>query len=220
MRAENHTLFALMVFSGVAAAVAYALRMQQQYENSQLTDTTKRIEADGRPSGRVEASHGGRLGGATLPATFPKKGFKYLQQNQTLVDIVQDIRVLRLLDQSKYSDILLVLNQLQKVYIYILAGRYDPYVYIPIFMDTRDAALELFYGMIFVMPSTFSHVYGIRPYDLMHSNIRRLTAATRTMADVLRSYAEKTAGTVHIPDVLHTPSPYDSFDPMRPLRLP
>jgi len=177
----------------------------------------KKLEHDGIPSGRVETAFPGNR---TLAPSFPKQGFKYLIENQSLVDIAEDIRVLRLIDHAKYSDILVLMNQLQKTYMYILAGRYDPGQYIGIFMDVRDSLLQHFYNMTFVMPTVFQHVYGVDPGELVDRNTGRLTAVTRKMADVLKSYAEKTAGLSFVPDAIQMPAPNDFHDPTSKMRLP
>jgi len=217
VRANNHLLFAMMVMVAFIVAAWYYLREAEKADTATEKNITDKLEADGRPSGRVETAF---PGDRTLPPSFPKKGFKYLIENQALVDIAEDIRVLRLIDLAKYSDILVLMNQLQKTYMYILAGRYDPGQHISIFMDIRDSLLQHFYTMTFVMPPVFQHVYGIDPGDLVDRNTSRLTALTRKMADVLKSYAEKTAGLAYVPDVIQVPAPNDFQDPTSKMRLP
>jgi hypothetical protein len=215
IRSDNHTLMAMLVMAAFVAAGWMYFRSFSATQLASETAAHQRIEADGRPSGRLETSFAGNK---VLPATFPKKGFKYLLENKELCDIIQDIRVLRLIDKSKYSDILALANQLQKTYMYILAGRYDPSTYIPTYMDTREALLELFYGIVFVMPLSFTHVYGISPRSLVNSNIAKLTQLTRLQADVLKSYAEKSQEK-HVPDVIQVPAPMDP-DRSKRSRLP
>ena len=55
---------------------------------------------------------------------FPKKGFIYLQKNQILIDIAIDLSLLKMFDRGKYGDLLVLMNQFQKTYIYILTERY------------------------------------------------------------------------------------------------
>lgn len=215
--ASNHTLLAMLVMSAfVAAAMFYIIRQDAQLRDQQ-GDVLDKLEADGRPSGRIETSYPGQR---TLPVAFPKKGFRFLRENADLVGIAQDLRFVRLFDQARYSDMLNLLDRLQKVYMYILAARYDPGSYIGTFMDLRDAVLEQLYSLVFVVPSTVTHIYGLNPSQVIKLNISRLTVVTRTMAEVLESYAEKTAGLAHVPDVVRTPAPHDTFDPMNRMRLP
>lgn len=216
-RATNHTLLAMVVMGGFVFLAWYYVKDREATDTTASVKKLERMEADGRPSGRVETSYPGQR---TLPASFPKKGFKFLRESQAFLAIVDDIRVLRLFDKARYSDILVLLDRLQKIYMYILAGRYDAGKYIGTFMDTRDAVLEQMYSWVFAVPSTFDHIYGIDPAQLIKRNIEQLTSTTRTMAQVLKSYAEKTADLPHIPDVAQLPAPHDTFDPMNRLRLP
>jgi hypothetical protein len=217
VRADNHLLLAMMVMATFVGAAWYYLRESEKADVAAERDLKTKIESDGRPSGRVETTFPGNR---ILAPSFPKKGFKYLIENHALVEIAEDIRVLRLIDHAKYSDILVLMNQLQKTYMYILAGRYNPSQYIPIFVDIRDSLLEHFYNMVFVMPTVFQHVYGIDPGELVDRNTGRVTAVTRKMADVLKSFAEKTAELAYVPDVIQVPAPNDFRDPTSTMRLP
>ena len=216
-RASNHTLLAMIVMAGIAALMAYYINDQVRANAKATTDREQLLNADGLPSGRRETSFSGSR---VLPATFPKKGFKYLKENSVFVDMVMDLRVVKMFDKARYADLLLLLDQLQKTYMYVLAGRYHPVSHIPTFMDIRDSVLESLYGLVFVLPSSFKHVYGIDPEKLMQDTVSRFTVASRTMADVLKSFAEKTAKMPHVPDVVNLPTPNDTFDPMSRLRLP
>jgi hypothetical protein len=99
---------------------------------------------------------------------FPKKGFLYLQKNQILIDIALDIALLKMFDRAKYGDLLVLMNQYQKTYIYILSERYYFESYYQTFIDIGDQILELMYSMYFVMPSSaMKHVYNVVPYELI-----------------------------------------------------
>lgn len=213
-RASNHTLLALIAITVLAAGV-YAY-MYIGTNNNQKVDKQITLEKEGRP-GRVETAI---PGAKTITLSFPKKGFRYIKENATFVDIVQDIRILKVFDKARFADIILLLDRLQKIYIYILAGRYEPVSYMGSFMDTREAVLEQFYALAFTLPLNLKHTYGVNPQDLVKGNIEKITAVTRTMADVLQSYAKKTAGIPHVPSVVESPAPHDPFDPMNQLRLP
>lgn len=216
-RASNHTLLAIIVMAGIGGLMAYYINQQIRNNEKTATDRARLLDRDGRPDGRLETSISGSR---VFPSTFPKKGFKYLTENSVLVDIAMDLRVLKMFDKARYADLLLLLDQLQKTYMYILAGRYHPISHIQTFMDIRDSCLEILYSLVFVLPSSFKHVYGVDPDSLANSVISTFTSATRTMADVLKSFAEKTTKMPHVPDVVQTPAPLDTFDPMSRLRLP
>jgi hypothetical protein len=215
IRSDDHMLSALTVMSIVLVVAWYYLRNSDAADEKTQKDIRSKFEADEKE--RKETAF---PGATLLTPSFPKKGLKFLLENAQFVEIAEDIRVLRLVDKAKYGDILVLMNQLQKTYMYILAGRYDPAQYIGIFMDTRDALLQHFYSCIFVLPTVFTHVYGIDPTDLIERNTNRMTAVTRKMIEVLKSYAEKTAKIGHIPDVAQIPAPNDFADPTYKMRLP
>jgi hypothetical protein len=203
-KASQTTLLAILVLIGLIIA-AYPSLMKMY--NKQIKDSlavTDRITETIKD--RTETAFPGDL---MLPSVFPVKGFKYVGQNQSFVDILEDIRVLRLFDKPKYEDITLLFDTLQKTYIYILGGRYDPIIYIPTFMDIRKSVLEQLYSMTFTLPQKFKHVYGISPQSLMDNNVRKTMAATRMMVEVLKSYAEKTAKSPFIPDIAGLPTPFE-----------
>lgn len=151
---------------------------------------------------------------------FPKKGFIYLQKNQILIDIAIDLSLLKMFDRAKYGDLLILMNQFQKTYIYILTERYYFDSYFKTFIDIGDQILELMYGMYFVMPSSaMKHVYDVIPYELIENNIQRFTILRRKMTKILESFGKKQLGIQYIPENL--PKPDDkSFDTIKTRILP
>jgi hypothetical protein len=151
---------------------------------------------------------------------FPKKGFIYLQKNQILMDIANDIALLKMFDRAKYGDLLVLMNQYQKTYIYILVERYYFESYYSTFIDLGDQILELMYSMYFVMPSSaMKHVYDVIPYELIEKNIERFTVLRRKMLKTLESFGKKQLGVKYIPESLPKPSD-NSFDDIKTRLLP
>lgn len=216
-RASDHTLLALVVMAAFGGGVLYYMKDSIASSSSQAVAMTlqKHVDAEGRPSGRLETSFPSPGG---LPQAFPKKGFKYITENSVFMEVIDDIRVLKLFDKAKYSDIVLLMDTLQKVYMYILAGRYDPTSYIGTFADTKKALLQQFYSLVFSLPSEFKHVYGIDPTELMQRNIAKIHTTLSTMTYVISSYTTKTAGLPHVPSIIDSPTPHE--DPSDSFTLP
>ena len=151
---------------------------------------------------------------------FPKKGFIYLQKNQILIDIAIDLSLLKMFDRGKYGDLLVLMNQFQKTYIYILTERYYFDSYFKTFIDIGDQIAELLYGIYFVMPSSaMKHVYDVIPYELIEKNIERFTVLKRKMIKILESFGKKQLGIQYIPENL--PKPNDKiFDEIKTRTLP
>lgn len=154
-----------------------------------------------------------------IVATFPKKGFRFLKQNQGFVDIAKAVVICRMFDKARYSDLLLYLDKMQKIYMYILDGRYNCKPFVAIFLDMRDKVLENLYSMYFVVPPKAKHVYGLRPHEAIEHSIDAFLSLSEEMLAVLRSYSKKTAKIPHFPET--NPQPADApFDAIKSRVLP
>jgi hypothetical protein len=154
-----------------------------------------------------------------IVATFPKKGFQYLKNNTEFMNIAKHVVICRMFDRARFSELLLYMDKCQKVYMYILDGRYSPTTHVPIFLDLREGILNMLYSMYFVVPKKLKHVYGLAPHDRIEEAIDRFISITQEMIDVLRSYTHKTAKIPYFPDV--TPASADTpFDEIKTRILP
>lgn len=127
---------------------------------------------------------------------------KYLEQNPELKGIALNLRFTRIFDKARFSDLLIHMDKLQKVYMYVLAGRYKPTQYIPIFKDLRTSTSEILYSFTMVVPQGLKHTYGIQPYKELEAGIAKFNVATRTMINVLYNYAKSNGFTV-VQDHVH-----------------
>ena len=118
----------------------------------------------------------------------PKKGWTYLKENKTLMEIAKDLDFVKTFDRQKYQWLLVQMNQYQKVYMYILAERYPCQSYIGNFIDIREGILEVLYQMYLVIPSHFKHIYGVHPYEVLKNNIENFIKLSRTMIEVLENF--------------------------------
>lgn len=135
--------------------------------------------------------------------SFPKKGFIYLQKNKVLMDIANELKIVHVYDSPGYSDMLVLMNMFQKVYVNILIERYYFQSYFDTFIDLGEQILETMYGMYLTMPSNpMKHVYGVLPDPLIEYNITRFTVLRRKMIHVLESFGKKQLGVEYIPETL------------------
>jgi hypothetical protein len=138
---------------------------------------------------------------------------KYLMTNKQLVAIAEDLRFTTVFDKGRFGDLLVHLNQLQKVYMYLLARRYQCKTHVHTFIDLRDSVLEVLYSFIFVVPATMKHAYGIEPHEVIRQNIVKFTSLSRVMLKVLENYCKD--HNEYFPSIV--PKPYE---PSRMNRLP
>jgi len=138
---------------------------------------------------------------------FPKKKkFKYIFKNKIMVEIVEDLNILRMFDKARYGDLILNMDNLQKIYIYILGNRYEPRSYIPTFIDVSDKILEILYSLIFVIPESFKHVYGVNTEEILTRNVERFTALKTKMLTILENYAKAEHNIKFLPEIYPRPS--------------
>jgi hypothetical protein len=137
----------------------------------------------------------------------PIKGLSFLKKNESLMQIAQDLIFVKTFDAQKYQDMLIFMNLYQKVYMYILAGRYYPKSYVPTFLDLRENILEIMYQYYVVVPSSFKHIYGVRPYDHIEKNIHAFLKVSRLMIVVLENYCRLDLKEPYFPST--NPMPYD-----------
>lgn len=138
---------------------------------------------------------------------FPKK-VKYLKENKELMTIVTNLRFTMKFNKTRYSDLIVNMNKLMKVYMYILAERYDTVQYIPVFTDIRDNIIEIMYSLFVIIPGKLKHIYGLDPHTEIYRSIYDFLIYSRQMLDILENYAKIHNGDIYIAD--STCKPYNS----------
>jgi hypothetical protein len=82
------------------------------------------------------------------------------------------------------------MDKLMKIYIYILADRYDTNTYLPIFTDIKNNILEIFYSLIFVVPNQFKHIYGFDPQTEIDKSLSDFRNKIKQMLTVITNYTK------------------------------
>lgn len=200
--AETNTLLAIIIMAmiGSAAAFTYYRRPVAAVPTSSNIDTADRREI---------------VSPAFSVAKFQQVG-KYIQHNEALQGIFADLRFIKMFDKARLGDLLIHMDHFQKVYMYILAGRYRPESYIGTFTDLRSLILEILYSLIHVVPETLKHTYGFQPHDVIQKNIEAFTALSRRMLTIIKSYSKANGFTV--PDSAN--GYYHPYEPSRTNILP
>lgn len=135
------------------------------------------------------------------------KNTKYLIKNKEFMDILFNIRFIKKFDKSKYSNMIINMDKLMKIYIYILADRYDINTYLPIFTDIKNNIIEIFYSLIFVIPNKFKHIYGFDPQIEIDKSLANFRSKTKDMLSVISNYAKIGKEEVYIN--IHKYIPYE-----------
>jgi len=90
------------------------------------------------------------------------------------------------------------MDELMKIYIYILSDRYDLNTYLPIFTDTKDNIIEIFYSLVFVIPEKFKHTYGFVPQVEIDKSLDDFRIKIKYMLNVLINYGKVNKNNVYI----------------------
>lgn len=136
----------------------------------------------------------------------PKKGLKYLKNNETLVKIAKNLIFVKTFDAQKFQEMLIYMNSFQKVYMYILAERYLCKSYVPTFLDLRENILEIMYQYYIVVPKDFKHIYGLSPYQEIAKSIKDFLVLSRTMIQVLENFCRLELKEHYFPPTLPMPN--------------
>lgn len=115
---------------------------------------------------------------------------KHLVKNKEFVNIIYNIRFIKKFDKTRYTNLIIYMNKLMKIYIYILTDRYDLNVYLPVFNDIRNDILEYFYSLIFVIPEKFKHIYGFDPRSEIDKSLNEFRAKVKDMLVILTNYGK------------------------------
>ena len=115
--------------------------------------------------------------------------FKFLIQNSNLINIIKNIKFVNKYDKNKYNNLLVNMDNLMKIYIYILSDRYQINEYIPIFDDIHNTILEIFYSFIFVVPDKIKHIYGFDPYTEIEKSTNDYIKYSKKMKKILEKFS-------------------------------
>lgn len=202
-KAELKTLISILLITIWGVMIWFYLK----YRSTQITANATKAEAI------LKNEHEDLMKNPEISSSYfpikaaPKKGWIYMKENKILIDIANDLVFVKTFDRQKYQMLLVLMNQYQKVYMYILAERYPCQSYISNFIDLREKILELLYQFYLVVPSTFKHIYGVHPYKVIEENIETFIKLSRTMLQVLENFCKTDLKEYYFP--VTQPMPYD-----------
>jgi hypothetical protein len=126
------------------------------------------------------------------------KNVRFLVDNKKFINIIYNIRFIKKFDKTRYNKIIINMNKMIKIYIYILSGRYEINTYLPVFYDIKDAILEIFYSLIFVIPQRFKHIYGFVPHEEIEKSLKDFIDKYNEMLSIIINYGNVEKKYAHI----------------------
>jgi hypothetical protein len=133
------------------------------------------------------------------------KNVKYLIKNKEFMNILFNIRFIKKFDKTRYSNMIIYMDKIMKIYIYILADRYDINIYLPIFTDIKNSIIEIIYSLIFVVPNKFKHIYGFDPQVEIDKSLSEFRIKIKDMLTVMTNYAKISKQKVYINNDIYIP---------------
>jgi len=133
---------------------------------------------------------------------------KYLQKDKRLLDIILNIRFIKRYDSSKYTNIVLYIDKLYKIYIFILANRYDIKNYFNTFILLRNTIIRELYSIYIVLPVKMKYYYGFNSFDELKKSIADFIEYSRKMITILERYGYQEKEVYYLSDTKY--KPYDN----------
>lgn len=163
------------------------------YINSYIKDNDEQFKADGIKKVEKIQNEMKDIVELTTDHFYIKKNnknVKFLIKNKEFMDILFNIRFIKKFDKTRYSNMIINMDKIMKIYIYILADRYDTNTYLPIFTDIKNNVIEIFYSLIFVVPNQFKHIYGFDPQTEIDKSLTDFRNKIKDMLTVITNYAK------------------------------
>lgn len=135
---------------------------------------------------------------------FPK-GIKYLQKDKILLDIILNLRFIKLYDYEKYSNIVLYIDKFYKIYIFILADRYDINKYFNIFIDMRNTIIRELYSIYIILPLKMKFYYGFNSFTELKKSINIFMEYSQKLIKIIERYAYQEKNIYHLDDIKYKP---------------
>jgi len=129
---------------------------------------------------------------------------KYLDKDPFMIELLMNIRFIKIFDYAKFTDIIIFMENLMKIYIFILADRYDINDYFLTFIDLRTTIIKELYSLYIITPIKLVYIFNINTQETIKETIHNFIKHTRKMIIVLQKYA-KDKGIYHLPDTKYKP---------------
>jgi hypothetical protein len=133
---------------------------------------------------------------------------RYLRNDKYLIDLIYNIRFLRVFDDAKYTSLIASIEKLMKLYIFMLGDRYDIKIYFSTFLELRATILKEFYSIYIIVPDKFIYIFKVNPYKEVKKTIENFMSHSRKMIIILENYARKSKGIKYLEDTKYRP--YDN----------
>lgn len=130
---------------------------------------------------------------------------KYLKYDEYLIELLLNIRFLQVFDNGKYTNLILLIEKLMKLYIFMLGDRYDIDIYFNTFTSLRTSIIKELYSIYIIVPDKFIFIYKINPFDEIKKTIHNFMHHSRRMLITIENYAYNYKNIYHLEDTKYKP---------------
>lgn len=136
------------------------------------------------------------------------KDIKYLDKDNYLVEILLNIRFIKIFDQSKWGALILLFEKLMKYYIYMLSDRYDIKIYFQTFLNLRTTIIKELYSSFVIIPQKLKYIYNLNPFEELEKTIKDFIRHSRKMVIIIEKYGFLNKDIYYLQDTQF--KPYDN----------
>jgi uncharacterized protein YxeA len=139
--------------------------------------------------------------------SFPNE-IKYLNQDNYFIELLLNIRFIKIFDEAKWSNLILLFEKFMKIYIYLLGDRYDINEYFQTFIDIRTNIIKELYSIFIIIPQKMQYSYNLNPFEEVEKTIKNFIKYSRQMIIIIERYAFTKKDIVYLQDTQF--KPYDN----------
>lgn len=138
---------------------------------------------------------------------FPNE-IKYIQKDKELLNIILNIRFIKRYDSSKYTNIIYHCDKFYKIYMYILANRYNIKDYFSNFIILRNTIIRELYSLYLILPVKMKYYYGFDSFTELKKSITTFITYSRKLITILERYGYQEKEIYYLDDTKY--KPYDN----------
>ena len=141
---------------------------------------------------------------------FPKI-IRYLRHDKFLIELILNIRFLKIFDNAKYTSIIAYLEKFMKLYIFMLSDRYDINIHFSTFLLLRNTIIKELYSIYIIIPNKFIYTFKVNPYDEIKNTINNFIKHSRKMIITIENYAYNNKNIKYLDDTKYKPYQKNNF---------
>lgn len=138
----------------------------------------------------------------------------YLDNDKSLVELLLNVRFIKIFDNDKYSNMISQSEKLMKLYIFMLGDRYDITERFNSFLNIRNELINNLYSCYLIIPFKLKFIYNLNPQEELKKTINEFIKYTRKMIIIIQKYAFEHKKIKYLQDTKYKPFNYNesTFD--------